>query len=258
MNLYLGLGTAEMSVVLSLQSLSMECHVNSSSLSHSLSVVCGVQCAGRVSLKALCPSFPDLRVSGGGMGLWGDTVSLPPSSPLLWWCSAQVPWALYPYLSPQEEYLLGIPLKSGCWHCCFSVPKAHEYLWCVHEPRKYLQMNNQIKPGGCSAETVGVQFTGLQVLCLSRLETKERSQSWQRSQRFNRWGDFHVWSKRILERHPLWIAGDRQKTAAAAFVTRGGWKSTSYSGDEQQVGSLVELVTMETSGASHPSPSPSG
>ena len=148
MNLYLGLGTAEMSVVLSLQSMRMECHVNSSSLSHSLSVVCGVQCAGRVSLKALCPSFPDLRVSGGGMGLWGDTVSLPPSSPLLWWCSAQVPWALYPYLSPQEEYLLGIPLRSGCWHCCFSVPKAHEYLWCVHEPRKYLQMNNQIKPGG--------------------------------------------------------------------------------------------------------------
>ena len=81
------------------------------------------------------------------------------------------------YLSPQVKHLLGIPLRSGCWHCCFSVPKAHEYLGCVHEPRKYLQMNNQIKPGGCSAETVGVQFTGLQVLCLSRLETKERSQS---------------------------------------------------------------------------------
>ena len=67
MNLYLGLGTAEMSVVLSLQSMRMECHVNSSSLSHSLSVVCGVQCAGRVSLKALCPSLPDFRASGGGM-----------------------------------------------------------------------------------------------------------------------------------------------------------------------------------------------
>ena len=40
MNLYLGLGTAEMSVVLSLQSLSMECHVNSSVL-ESLSQ-CGV------------------------------------------------------------------------------------------------------------------------------------------------------------------------------------------------------------------------
>ena len=38
-------------------------------LSLSLSVLCSVQCAGRVSLKALCPSFPDLRVSGGGMGL---------------------------------------------------------------------------------------------------------------------------------------------------------------------------------------------
>ena len=62
----------------------------------------------------------------------------------------------------------------------------------------------------------------------------------------------------MLERHPLWIAGDRQKTAAAAFVTREDWKSTSYSGNEQQVGSLVELVTMETSRASHPSLSPSG
>ena len=79
MNLYLGLGTAEMSVVLSLQSLSMECHVNSSSLSHSLSVVCSVQCAGRVSLKALCPSFPDLRVSGGGMACEEtQCLSLPP------------------------------------------------------------------------------------------------------------------------------------------------------------------------------------
>ena len=90
------------------------------------------------------------------------------------------PWALCPYLSPQEEYLLRIPLRSGCWHCCFSVPKAHEYLGCVHEPRKYLEKNHQIKPVKCSAETVGVQFTGLQVLCLPRLETKERSQSCQR------------------------------------------------------------------------------
>ena len=190
-------------------------------LSLSLSVLCSVQCAGRVSLKALCPSFPDLRVSGGGMGLWGDTLSLPPSSPLVWWWSAQAPWALCPYLSPPEEHLLGIRLRSGCWHCCFSVPKAHEYLGCVHEPRKCLQTNHQIKPVRCSADTVGVQFKGLQVLGLSRLETKERSQSWQRYQRFHRRGDFHVWSKRVLERHPLWIAGDKQKTAAAALFTRG-------------------------------------
>ena len=115
-------------------------------LFHSPSGVCSVQCAGHVSLKALCPSLPDLRVSGIGMGSWGDAVSLPPSSPLLWWCSAQVPWALCPYLSPQEEHLLGIPLRSGCWHCCFSVPKAHEYLGCVHVPRKYLQMNHHIRP----------------------------------------------------------------------------------------------------------------
>ena len=115
-------------------------------LSLSLSVLCSVQCAGRVSLKALCPSFPDLRVSGGGMGLWGDTVSLPLSSPLVWWWSAQAPWALCPYLSPPEEHLLGIRLRSGCWHCCFSVPKAHEYLGCVHETRKYLQINHHITP----------------------------------------------------------------------------------------------------------------
>ena len=163
-------------------------------LSLSLSVLCSVQCAGHVSLKALCPSFPDLRVSGGGMGLWGDTLSLPPSSPLVWWWSAQAPWALCPYLSPQEKHLLGIPLRSGCCHCCFSVPKAHEYLACVHEPRKCLQTNHQIKPVRCSADTVGVQFKGLQVLGLSRLETKERSQSWQRYHRFHRRGDFHVWS----------------------------------------------------------------
>ena len=188
-------------------------------LSLSLSVLCSVQCAGRVSLKALCPSFPDLRVSGGGMGLWGD----PLSSPLVWWWSAQAPWALCPYVSPQEEHLLGIPLRSGCCHCCFSVPKAHEYLACVHEPRKCLQTNHQIKPVRYSADTVGVQFKGLQVLGLSRLETKERSQSWQRYQSFNRWNVLYIWSKRVLERYPLWIADDRQNTESAIFFTLGGW-----------------------------------
>ena len=192
MILYLGLGTAEMSIVLSLQSMSMECHVNSSSLSHSLSVACSVQCAVRVSLKALYPSFPDLRVSGGGMGLWGDTVSLPSSSPLLWWYSAQVPWALYPYLFPQEEYLLGIPLRFGCWHCYFSVPKAHEYLGYVHEPRKYIQMNHWIRPAKYSAEAIELHFTGLQALYLPWFKAKERSQSWQRYQRFNRWDVLHM------------------------------------------------------------------
>ena len=80
-----------------------------------------------VSLWRPCvlPS-PDLRVSGGGMGSWGDVVSLPPSSSLLWWCIST--GVLCPYLSPQVEHLLGIPLKFGCWHCCFSVPKPHEYM----------------------------------------------------------------------------------------------------------------------------------
>lgn len=49
MNLYLGLGTVEMSIVLSLQAMSMECHVNFSSLESLLSVLCSVQCAGHVS-----------------------------------------------------------------------------------------------------------------------------------------------------------------------------------------------------------------
>ena len=112
-------------------------------------------------------------------------------------------------------------------------------------------MNHQIKPVKCCAETVGVQFTGLQILCLSRLETKERSQSCQRYERFKRWDDFHDWSKRILERHPLWIAGDRQKTAAAEFFSwwgaGGGYREsipvyTSSSKNEQQFGSLVNWL----------------
>ena len=107
-------------------------------------------------------------------------------------------------------------------------------------------MNLQIKPVKCSAETVGVQFTSLQILCLSRLETKERPQKYQRYQRFKRWDDFHVWSKRILERHPLWIAGDRQKTAAAEFFSwwgaGGSRESSSSSRNEQQFGSLVNWL----------------
>ena len=34
-------------------------------------------------------------------------------------------------------------------------------------------------------------------------------------------GMSYIWSKRVLQRHPLWIAEDRQKTAAAAFFTLG-------------------------------------
>ena len=42
------------------------------------------------------------------------------------------------------------------------------------------------------------------------------------SRGFNRWDVLNVWSKRVLERHPLWITGDRQNTAAAAFFILGG------------------------------------
>ena len=130
-----------------------------------LSVWCVVFSVLVMSLLRPCvpPSLPDLRISGGGMGSWGNAMSLPPSSPHFWWCSAQVPWALCPYLSPQVEHLEN-PLKSGCWHCCFSVSKAHEYLKCIHEPRKYLQMNNQIRPAKYTAKPVELHFIGLQAL----------------------------------------------------------------------------------------------
>ena len=39
----------------------------------------------------------------------------------------------------------------------------------------------------------------------------------------NRWDVLHVSSERVLERHTLWIAGDRQNTAAVFFTWwRGG------------------------------------
>ena len=250
MNLYLGSGSIEISTVLT----------KSPVYEHGMSCQFLVPCS---TFSVWCVVFSELVVS-----LWRPCVppSLISESVVEGWVREEMqclflpsqlfsddvqhrfPWALCPYLSPQEEYLLGIPLRSGCWHCCFSVPKAHEYLGCVHEPRKYLEMNHQIKPVKCCAETVAVQFTGLQVLCLSRLETKERSQSCQRYQRFKRWDDFHVWSKRILERHPLRIAGDRQKTAAAEFFSwwgLGSRESTSSSRNEQQFGSLVNWLPWE-------------
>ena len=65
----------------------------------------------------------------------------------------------------------------------FQCPKAHEYLGCVHEPSKYLQMNHQIRPAKSSAEPVGLHFTALEALYLPGLETKETSWSRQRYQR---------------------------------------------------------------------------
>ena len=41
------------------------------------------------------------------------------------------------------------------------------------------------------------------------------------SRGFNRWDVLNVWSKRVLERHPLWIAEDREHTAAAAARATG-------------------------------------
>lgn len=36
-------------------------------------------------------------------------------------------------------------------------------------------------------------------------------------------GMSYISEVKVLERHTLWIAGDRQKTAAAVFFTPGGW-----------------------------------
>ena len=58
---------------------------------------------------------------------------------------------------------------------------------------------------------------------LPTFEAKERSQSWQRYQSFNRWNVLCIWIKRVLERYPLWIADDRQNTESAIFFTLGGW-----------------------------------
>ena len=91
---------------------------------------------------------------------------------------------------------------STCWEFLSDLgvditvsvsPKAHEYLGCVHEPRKYLRINLRIRPSRYSAEAVELHFTGLQALYLAGLETKERSQSQgQRYQWFNKWDVLHV------------------------------------------------------------------
>ena len=224
-------------------------------LSLSLSVLCSVQCAGRVSLKALCPSFPDLRVSGGGMGLWGDTVSLPPSCLMMVSTGALGPVSIP---VPSRGTPAGNSSKIWVLTLLFQCPKGSWVpglcAWAQEmPPNESSNQASQMLCRHCWGTIKRPASPGL-----SRLETKERSQSWQRYQRFNRWDVLHIWSKRILERQPLWIAGDRQKTAAAALFTRRDRESTSYSGNEQQVGSMVKLVTMETSKASHPSLSPSG
>lgn len=145
----------EMSIVLLGRLWAWNVMLISRPLSHSLSVLYSV------SVLVMCLWRPCVLflISESVVEGWAgeNTVSLPPSSPLLWWWSAQAPWALCPYLSPREEHLLGIPLRSECWHCCFSVPKAHEYLACVREPRNALQTNHQIKPVRCSADTDEVQ-----------------------------------------------------------------------------------------------------
>ena len=185
-------------------------------------MVCSIQCVGRVSLKALCPSLPDLRVSGGGMGSWGDTVSLSPSSPPLWWCSAQAHCALCPYLSPQVEHPLGIPLRSGYWHCCFSAQRLMSTWDVCMSPAntcKWIIKSDQPNP---LQNLLGYTSQPWKPCTCLDLRPKKHPGVDRDIRGFNRWDVLNVWSKRVLERHPLWIAGDKKNTAAAAFFTLGG------------------------------------
>ena len=182
MNFYLALGSVEMSTLLNLQSMSMICLLIPCTLFHS--VWCVVFTVLIMALWRPCvpPSLTSESVVEGWLHEEMQCPSLPPHL-FSYDVSAQAHWALCPYLSPQVEHLLGISPRSECWNCCFSVPRAHEYLGCVHEPRKYLQMNHQIRLAKSSAEAVGLHSTGLKVLYFPGLETKERSWSRQRYQR---------------------------------------------------------------------------
>lgn len=68
------------------------------------------------------------------------------------------------------KHLLGIPQNLGV-DIVVSVSQSVLISTCVHEPRKYIQMNHQIRPDKYSAEAVGLHCTGLKALHLHELES---------------------------------------------------------------------------------------
>ena len=97
------------------------------------------------------------------------------------------------------------------WDVCMSPGNTYE--WII----KLGQANTLQKQLGYTSQACKP------CTCLA-LRPKTNSRVSDRATKGKKWDVLHVWSERVLERHPLWIAGDRQNTAVV-FFTWGGIKS---------------------------------
>ena len=209
-----------MSTVVTLKSMSKICHLSSSCLFHSLSVVCSVQWADDVSLKALCPSLPDLTVSVGGLGSWGDAVSLPPSiltSSLMMFSTG----ALGPVSIPVPSRGTPAGISSRIWMLTllFQCPKGSWVpgmcAWAQEIPTN--ELSNRVRQILCRSSWAILHRPASPVLAWT-WDPRQIPESMTELPKENRLDVLHVWSERVLERYPLWIAGDRQNTAAVFFT----------------------------------------
>ena len=188
-------------------------------------MVCGFQCAscllskGTLSLTSL-----DLSESVvGRMVSWRDKVSLflfCTCSLIMFSTGALCP---VPILFPSRGTPAGNSSKIWVLTLLFQCPKGSWVpgmcAWAQGKPIN--ESSNQARQILCRSCWATLHRPVNPVLPTS--EAKERSQSWQRYQSFNRWNVLYIWSKRVLERYPLWIADDRQNTESAIFFTLGEW-----------------------------------
>lgn len=150
-----------MSIVLSPRLWAWECHVNFSSLESLLS---GIMVFSVLVMSLWRPCVPPSptwsQVSGGGWAMRRLQMSLLTHA-LLSDGLFLKPWALCPYLSPQEERLLGIPYsKITGVDIAVSVSRKIEYLACAWAQE--MPTNDSSNPADQGIhQTLLMQFKGL-------------------------------------------------------------------------------------------------
>lgn len=139
-----------------------------------LSVWCVVFSAGLVSLKAPCPSLPDLSQCWEMDSPWGDA-GVPPSlltSSLMMFSTGTLGPVSIPV--PSSVTPAGNSSRSGVLTLLFQCPKGSWVPRMCAWDQKYLQMNHHITPAKHSWKMLGYSSQDCRSCTKPGFETKEK------------------------------------------------------------------------------------